>query len=130
MAGGIRSYRDLDVWQRAMGLAKKIYVTTSRFPGDERFGLTSQMRRAAVSIASNIAEGHARSSTSEFIRFILIALGSVAELETQVILAADLKYLTEDKRQDVLEELDAIGRMLRALQKSLAKRARVQRKGT
>jgi four helix bundle protein len=112
-----------------MGLAKKIYVTTSRFPGDERSQLTSQMRRAAVSVASNIAEGHRRSSTSEFIRFIRIGLGSVAQLETQLILGADVGYLGEGEKEDALEELDAVGRMLRALEKSPLSRQRGPRKG-
>ncbi len=79
----ISSFRDLDVWKDAVDLAEKVYRATTTFPGDERFGLTSQIRRAATSVASNIAEGHARNSTREFFQFVAIALGSLAEVETQ-----------------------------------------------
>ena len=79
----ISSFRDLDVWKDAVDLAEKVYRATTAFPGDERFGLTSQIRRAATSVASNIAEGHARNSTREFFQFVAIALGSLAEVETQ-----------------------------------------------
>ena|SRR5215813_1387008 len=86
----LKSYRDLEVWQKAMVLARDIYQETATFPDTERFGLTNQMRRASVSVASNISEGHARLSTADFQRFISIAMGSVAELETQVMLSYDL----------------------------------------
>ena len=79
----ISSFRDLDVWKDAVDLAEKVYRATTTFPADERFGLTSQIRRAAASVASNIAEGHARNSTREFLQFVAIALGSLAEVETQ-----------------------------------------------
>jgi four helix bundle protein len=115
-----KSYRDLAVWQRAMDLAKNIYRATAHFPNEERFGLVNQMRRAAVSIPSNIAEGHARSGAREFQRFVSIALGSVAELETQVILSTDLGYLENQTKEDLLLQLDTVGKMLRGLHKSLA----------
>ena len=118
-----KSYRDLEVWQKAMALAKAIYQTTSSFPSDERFGLVNQMRRASVSIPSNIAEGHARASTADFQRFISIAMGSVAELETQVILSTELGYLTNDHQLILLNELDDLGKMLRGLHRALANRA-------
>lgn len=120
-----KSYRDLDVWQRAMRLAKRIYQITQRFPGDERFGLTNQLRRSAVSVPSNLAEGHARFGAGEFSRFISITMGSVAEIETQILLSNDLGYITPELTQEVLRELDAIGKMLRGLAKSIARRRNV-----
>jgi four helix bundle protein len=115
----LKSYRDLDVGRKAMILAREIYRATARYPNDEKFGLVSQMRRAAVSIPSNIAEGHARSGAGEFKHFISIAMGSVAELETQVILSADLGLLDEDAECHLLRQLDEVGKMLRGLFKSL-----------
>jgi len=121
MKESFRSYRDLEVWQRGMALAKRIYETTANFPAGERFGLTNQIRRAVVSIPSNLAEGHARSGTAEFLHFISISMGSVAELETQILLSADLGYLCKDTGNDLLAQLDTIGKMLRGLGKSLSK---------
>jgi four helix bundle protein len=88
----MKSHRDLDAWKRAMALARNVYAATQAFPPDERFGLTNQLRRAAVSVPSNIAEGAARGSPVEFIRFLHISLGSLAEVETQLLLASDLGY--------------------------------------
>ena len=116
------SYRDLDVRQRSMRLAKRIYQVTQKFPGDERFGLTNQLRRAAVSVPSNLAEGHARFGAGEFSRFISITMGSVAEIETQILLSNDLGYITSEITQEVLGEFDAIGKMLRRLAKSIQRR--------
>lgn len=114
-----KSYRDLEVWQKAMILAREIYQVTLRFPSEEKFGMVNQMRRAAVSIPSNLAEGHARSGTNEFRHFVSIAMGSVAELETQVILSTDLGYLKTQAKESLLKQLDTIGKMLRGLHKSL-----------
>jgi four helix bundle protein len=122
MTAGFRSYQDLDVWKKGLAIAKFMYQATANFPVDERFGLTNQMRRAAVSIPSNIAEGHARLSTAEFQRFISIAMGSIAELETQILLSADLGFLTEAISQEALRQLDEIGKMARGLHRSLANR--------
>lgn len=105
-----------------MSLAKDIYQATAGFPKEERFGLVNQMRRAAVSVPSNLAEGHARLSTGEFRRFISIAMGSVAELETQIMLSADLGYLNDEVISHLLGQLDTIGKMLRGLHKSLSNR--------
>jgi len=127
MTTTFRSYRDLEVWKRSMMLAKQIYQVTSRFPSDERFGLANQLRRAAVSIPSNLAEGHARSGAAEFSRFISMSMGSVAEVETQLLLAIDLSYVNHDSVAPMLEELDALGRMLRGLSKSIE--LRKQRRG-
>ena len=117
-----KSYRDLAVWQRAMRLAKRIYEVTQKFPADERFGLTNQLRRAAVSVPSNVAEGHARFGPGEFRRFLSIAMGSIAELETQIVLSQDLGYVREGLMLDLLAELDVIGKMLRGLVKSIERR--------
>src|SRR5919109_4175455 len=87
-----RSYKDLIVWQKGMALAKLIYQLTKKFPSEEKFGLIAQMRRAAVSILSNIAEGQARHTTGEFIQFISHAEGSLAELDTQLILSVELEF--------------------------------------
>ena len=117
-----KSYRDLEVWQKGMSLAKDVYQVTSRFPADEKFGLVNQIRRAVVSIPSNIAEGHARSGTAEFKHFISIALGSLAEMETQIILSSELGYLNKKEMTGLLEQLDIIGKMLRGLYKALGRK--------
>ena len=117
-----KSYRDLEVWQKAMTLAKRIYQITQKFPSEERFGLTNQLRRAAVSVPSNLAEGHARFGAGEFSRFISITMGSVAELETQILLSSDLGCIRTEIAQDILAELDAIGKMLRGLAKAIERR--------
>lgn len=115
----IKSYRDLQVWRLAINLSTEVYTTTSSFPKNEIFGLCSQLQRAAVSVASNIAEGHARESTKEYLRFISIALGSLAELETQFIISNNLNYINQVNLDGILEKTSEIGRMLRGLQKSL-----------
>jgi four helix bundle protein len=102
-----------------MILAVKVYHLTQKFPKQETYGLLSQIQRAAASIASNIAEGHARDSTKEFLHFISIALGSLYELETQMILAERLSYLESEELKLVLSKIDEISRMIRGLQKSL-----------
>ena len=110
----IRSYRDLDVWQRSVDLAANLYDVTRGFPRSEDYGITSQMRCAAVSIASNIAEGHARPGR-EFGRFLGIALGSLAELETQLEIAHRIGYLTAEDHDKVGSELEIIGKQLNSL---------------
>ena len=89
----IRDYRDLIDWQKAIALVRTLYETTKKFPQDEMFGLISQIRRAAVSVPSNVAEGQQRNSTTEFRRHLSIALGSLGELETQIIIAAEVEYI-------------------------------------
>jgi four helix bundle protein len=111
-------YQDLKVWQSAMRLTKSVYRLTMSFPVDERFGLTSQLRRAAVSVPSNIAEGHARNTKNEMIRFAGIALGSVAEIETQLILSIDLGLATSSDTAEALTLAGEVGRMLRGLIRS------------
>ena len=111
-------YRDLGVWQRAIRLALLVYKLTRAFPGDERFGLTSQMRRAAVSVASNIAEGQGRNTRQETIRFCRIAMGSIAELETQLTISKELGFGDQQICQDILALSDEISRMLQGLIRS------------
>lgn len=99
--GLIKCYKDLEIWQQGMQVTVQIYTITKEFPTEEKFGLVSQMRRCAVSIPSNIAEGSARTTYREFIRFIDIALGSLSELETQLILAKRLQYITDDMEEPI-----------------------------
>ena len=115
----VNSFKDLLVWQKAIDLTARIYALTANFPKAEVFGLSSQLQRAAVSIASNIAEGHARGSTKEYLRFISIASGSLAEVETQLIIANKLQFINQETLGELLEKTGEIGRMLRGLQKSL-----------
>ena len=112
-------YRDLVVWQKGISLAKLIYTLTKTFPSDERFGLISQMRRAAVSVSSNIAEGQARHTTGEFILFISHAEGSVAELDTQLHLAVELGFATPQQAAGCFELLGDLRRMLNGLRRKL-----------
>ena len=115
----IRNFRDLKVWQTGMTLAMDIYILTRLFPRNEIYGLISQMRRAAVSIPSNIAEGFNRFHNKEYRHFLYMALGSCAELETQITIAKELKYLSGSKEIILLEKTDHIGRMITNLIKKL-----------
>lgn len=115
----VRSYRDLLAWQKAMILVEQVYKVTGCLPTDERYGLTSQLRRAAVSVPSNIAEGHGRETTKEFTRFISIARGSLAELETQLEIALRLNMINSEGSQPIIHLCDELGRILRGLRKSL-----------
>jgi four helix bundle protein len=108
-----RKHHDLLAWQRAISLVKLIYVETSRFPSHETFGLASQMRRAAVSVPGNIAEGAARGSNREFMRFLGIARGSLSELETYLVIARDLNYLNDVEKTEQL--IDDVFRLLGGL---------------
>jgi len=119
----VTHYKDLLVWQKAIALAKEVYRMTASFPGEERFGLTSQMRRAAVSVPSNIAEGQARHGTREFLQFISHASGSLAELETQILLSVDLGFGAESDSDTLLEKIGELQRMLAGLRRSLGEAA-------
>ena len=112
-------YKDLLVWQKGIVLVKHVYRITHVFPTEEKFGLVSQMRRAAVSIPSNIAEGQARHTKGEFVQFISHAEGSVAELDTQLIIAVQLSYCTPAQAQSAFELLTELRRMLNALRRRL-----------
>jgi four helix bundle protein len=114
-----QSYKDLVVWQKGIALAKLIYTITAKFPAEEKFGLVSQMRRAAVSIPSNIAEGQARHTTGEFILFISHAEGSVAELNTQLIVAIELKFYSDESAAPAAELMEDLRRMLNGLRRKL-----------
>ena len=115
-------YRDLKVWQKALDWAEAIYIATAAWPREERFGLISQVRRSAVSVASNIAEGAARRTTGEFIQFVGIAQGSLAEAETQLLLAQRLGYATGRDGSPLLFASAEISRMLAGLASSLSRR--------
>jgi four helix bundle protein len=114
-----RNYKDLHVWRKSFELVDNIYVSSKAFPKDELFGLQSQMRRAAVSIASNIAEGSARHSYPDFKRFLRMARGSLAELETQIMIACRRGYLTEQNERNLMVQTAEIDRMLAGLIASL-----------
>jgi four helix bundle protein len=115
-----QSYRDLVVWQKGIELAKMLYALTTSFPSEEKFGLISQIRRAAVSVPSNIAEGQARHTTGEFIQFISHAEGSAAELDTQLCLSVELGLLGADRAAPGFALIDEIRRMLNSLRRRLS----------
>jgi four helix bundle protein len=118
-----RSYRDLVAWQKAMKFVAEIYEATQRFPRDECYGLTNQLRRAAVSVPSNIAERQARFSQKEFHHILSQARGSLAEIETQLLIARDLRYLLPAKADLLLATADELGRILNGLIASIKSRA-------
>ena len=111
----IKHYKDLIVWQKAIKMVLLVYKATKSFPKDELYGLTSQLRRAAVSVPSNISEGQARRSSREFRRFLTIAKGSMAEIETQLIIAEKLNFLQESHTKEIMTIHDEISKMLSAL---------------
>lgn len=116
----VRSYEDLKIWQRSIVLAKAIYEQTRTFPVEERYGITNQLRRAAVSVASNIAEGQARQHTKEFCQFLFLALGSLAEIDTQLIIAKEIGY-ADAKRVGLLRaEITEIRKMTHTLIQKLS----------
>lgn len=118
----VRSYRDLIVWQKSVILVTDSYRAIARLPKSEELALAGQMRRAAVSIPANIAEGHGRPSTRDFLRFVNIAAGSLRELETYLIICSQLTYIEEHQILPLLRQGDEIGRMLRALRRALTER--------
>jgi four helix bundle protein len=113
------SYQDLLVWQKAMDLASDCYKITKKFPKEELFGITSQIRRSAVSIPSNIAEGQGRNSKNEFVHFLGIAQGSLRELETQIILSQRVEYISYEEKEKVLSLSKEVGIFLVKLKSSL-----------
>jgi four helix bundle protein len=120
----VKSYKDLLVWQKGMQLAGHIYDLTSRFPKHELYGIIGQMQRAVISIPANIAEGHARNSTKEFLHFLSISRGSLAELETFLALSVQLKYCQEKDTQPILHLCDEISRMLNGLRNKLKEKGK------
>jgi len=115
----MHNFKELKVWQAGIEICKVIFELTKQFPGEERFGLISQMNRCAVSIPSNITEGCGRKSNKELYQFLNIALGSSFELETQIIIAKEFNYLTTDKADSICEMIVQTQKMLNGLQKSL-----------
>ncbi|QUW01818.1 four helix bundle protein [Chloracidobacterium sp. MS 40/45] len=115
-------YRDLEVWQKAILVAKQIYLLSEGFPPSERYGLTSQMRRAAVSIPANIAEGWGRRYTTEFIQFLRYANGSRTELETLLMIGVEINLTRQEAVQPILEELQTLGRQINNLERSLQRK--------
>ena len=115
----LKNYKELKVWQRSYQLCLEIYKITKKFPEEEKYGLTSQLRRAAVSVPSNISEGYGRKTTPEYIQFLYIAYGSICEIETQILLSGDLGYISSARLEMLNEGIGEVERMLKALIKSL-----------
>ncbi|MEE8399101.1 MAG: four helix bundle protein [Desulfobacterales bacterium] len=118
----LTNYKDLKVWQKAYALCLEIYRITRGFPKEERYGLTSQIRRSAVSVPSNIAEGYGRKTTADYIRMLYISYGSICELETQILLAGDLGLIEKTALDTVKGNITEVERMSKALIKSLEKK--------
>ncbi|HVN81914.1 MAG TPA: four helix bundle protein [Terriglobia bacterium] len=115
----VKDCKDLQVWQKGMLLAQRTYQLTQRFPSEEKFGLISQMRRAAISVPCNIAEGQARHATGEFNQFLSHAEGSIAELDTQTLLSIQLKFCREKEAEDILALIVEIRKMVHSLRRRL-----------
>jgi four helix bundle protein len=119
----VKDYRDLIVWQRAMDLVEAIYRTTGTFPREEIYGLTSQIRRAAISIPSNIAEGNGRNTTRDYVHFLGMAYGSVKEVETQVLIAKRLQYINSTRGDELVNITGEVARLISGLVNSLNRKA-------
>lgn len=118
----MRTHKDLDVWKLSIDFVTEIYALTARFPKEEQFGLTNQIRRASISVPSNIAEGAGRRSDKEFLQFLYISLGSIQEVDTQILISLNLNYLTKSEYEILLTKLDQISKMLSGLIKSVKER--------
>jgi four helix bundle protein len=118
----LQSYRELIAWQKAMDLVRSVYEITGNFPREEIFGLSSQLKRASVSVPSNIAEGQGRNSTKEFINHLSIAYGSLMEVETQIMIAQNLNYFDIDKMNLLLDKTAEVGRLINGLSRSLGQK--------
>ncbi|MEN1679322.1 MAG: four helix bundle protein [Planctomycetota bacterium] len=118
----VSSYKDLKVWQLGVPICTQVYALIPRFPAEERFGLSNQLRRCSVSISSNIAEGHARDTTRDYLRHLSIASGSLAELETQLTIAQELGFATPDELEQLRQQCEEESRMLTALRATLKKK--------
>ncbi len=115
MNAEVKSYRDLKVWRKGIDLVKQVYALISKFPKHETYGLADQLRRSSVSIPSNIAEGQARQHTGEFKQFLYVALGSAAEVDTQIVIAMELNYITQQEADGVEQSLAEIRKMIYGL---------------
>ncbi len=118
----VKDYRELIVWQKAMDLVEMVYRASASFPREEVYGLRSQVRRAAVSVPSNIAEGQARATTADFLHFLSIARGSLKEVETQVIIAQRLGYIDGQKESELTEHSEQVSRLISGLVNALRKK--------
>jgi len=119
MEGKIRNFKDLKIWQRGVNLVKMVYQVTNNFPSVEKYGIVSQMRRSAVSVPSNIAEGFMRRHNKEYRQFLYIALGSLAELETQIVISNELNFITIEHFNGMLSAIDELNKMTTGLIKCL-----------
>ena len=117
----IKSFRDLIIWQRGINLVKEVYKETQNFQKQELYGLSNQIRRSAISIPSNVSEGHIRQHRAEFRQFLSMALGSLAELETQIIISRELDYIPSETSENLIDQMDSLGKMIRGLMKKLIK---------
>lgn len=115
----MHQFKELEIWKRSRKFCSEMYSVTSSFPSDEKFGLTNQLRRAAVSIPSNIAEGSSRNSNKDFSRFLEIAIGSAYEIETQILIASDLKFITIEQSSTLIQELAEIIKMISRFRSTL-----------
>jgi len=115
----VRNYKDLVAWQKAFRLGLSVFMLTKAFPDDERFGLVSQMRRGAISVASNIAEGYGRGSRVDYLRYLKVARGALFELETQILFAKEFAYLSDDQHAELIAQTHETARLLSALISSL-----------
>jgi len=116
----LKSYGELIAWQKAMDLVQSVYEAVRAFPKEEIYGLTSQLKRAAVSVPSNIAEGQGRKSTREFLHHLSIAYGSLMEVETQILIAVRLDYLSQQDAERIIERTSEVGRLINGLSNALA----------
>jgi len=123
MTDKIKDFRDLDIWKKGIEIVKDIYNIVEKFPKQEFYGLVSQIQRSAVSIPSNVAEGFNRFHNKEYKQFLYIALGSCAELETQIEIASELRYISNEKKKNILEKINHESRMLTNLIKKIDSRA-------
>ncbi len=121
MTGKVKSYRDLIIWRKGIELVKEVYALTREFPKHETYALANQLQRSAVSVPSNIAEGQARQHSGEFRQFLYTALGSAAEVDTQVIIAYELGYITEQKANDIQQRVIELQKMIHTLISRLPK---------
>ncbi|MFZ1290158.1 MAG: four helix bundle protein [Melioribacteraceae bacterium] len=115
----MNTHKDLDVWKKSIEFVTELYIVTKTFPEEEKYGLTNQLRRASISIPSNISEGAARKGKLEFKQFLYISLSNAAELETQLIIAKNLNFITNDSYTDLINKLNTISKMIQGLLKSL-----------
>jgi four helix bundle protein len=119
----LKNYKELKVWQKSYALCINVYKATRAFPNEEKFGLTSQIRRAVVSVVSNIAEGYGRKTTADYVRSLYISYGSLCELETQIMLAGDLNYMANGANLDLKSDIAETERMLKSLIRSLEEKS-------